>query len=105
MNFSDTKYNVLEISTESDPDKIEKVQNWPTTVDLYKDSPKFHVRRETNKKKSRKAPPAGWKWGLEQEIAFKTLFKKLKSIPFLDLQINHIILKFILMHQLHTSEQ
>ena len=99
---------VSEEGIEPDPDKINKVQQWPrpTNPDEVRQFLGFvgyyrrfiegfsSIARPLNnllpdsKKKSRKGSkpkplPASWTWGPEQEVAFNTLKEKLTTYPIL----------------------
>ena len=99
---------VSEHGIEPDPDKIDKVQNWPTPTnpdevrrflgfvgyyrrfiegfstiarplnDLMPDS-----KKKARKGSKPKPPPPNWHWGPEQEASFKTLKEKLVTYPIL----------------------
>ena len=99
---------VSEHGIEPDPDKIDKVQNWPTPTnpdevrrflgfvgyyrrfiegfstiarplnDLMPDS-----KKKARKGSKPKPPPPNWHWGPEQEASFKALKEKLVTYPIL----------------------
>lgn len=98
---------VSERGIEPDPDKVEKIKNWPrpsTPEDVrkflgfagyyrkfIKDFSKIArpltdvmpAPQQSKRKSKRQGPPPSWKWGEEQEHAFQDLRQRLSTPPVL----------------------